>query len=923
MPRKTTGRNRRLRGASERGEGKRPERAFRQPEEHWRSLLENIPDTVVTLDRDGTILFINRTAPGFAEEDVVGTSAFDYLPPEHHDTVKQGLKRVFEAGEVDRYEIPGPGPFGRTSWYLSRVGPVMRDGKVIAAAVIATDVTEQKRAEDALRESEEKWRSLIENAPDIVASVDSDGRILSTNRTVPGITEDDVVGHPVFDFMPADHHGPMRQALQQVFQTGKPAHFEAAGLGPLGTTSWYETRIGPVILDGKVTAATLIATDVTARRRAEQELRKSEQRYRDIVEDINEIIYELDPSGRITYMSPAVEHLSGFAPSEMTGRHFSEFIHPDDVSNLVRSFQQDQTDLIERANEYRTISKSGETIWIRSHGRLVLEGGRVVGYRGILVDISERRQAEEALRESEERFRSAFQHAATGIALVTPGGRLLQVNRACWETLGYSEQELTSTTWQALTHADDLETTQGHVRRVLAGESDFFELEKRFMHKDGRVMWGHVISSLVRDSDGTPSYFITQIQDITERKHTEHALRQSEAKFRTLAETTPVVTCILQDMRMRYVSPAVETLTGYSSEELLEMDFLEVVHPDYRELVRERGPARQRGEQSPQGYEIKIVTKSGDERWLALAGSAIEFEGKPAVVGTGLDVTERKRAEEALKQREETTLALLNAPTDPALLIDKHGTILALNEAAAEALGGTVDDLVGVCGFDLFPTDVAARRRKKVDEAVRSGKPLLFEDERDGRRFSNSFYPVAGAAGEVERLAIFAVDITERRRAQEALRESETKFRELVENINETMYEVDASGRITYMSPVAQETGDYGLSEFAGRPFADFIHPDDRARVQESFDKTLRGQSEPVEFRLLTRSGTARWHRSFARQVRKDGRVVGMRGVLTDINASKTIRGAVSRAGREHQRRHLPVGRKRTHNLYQPRGRRG
>ncbi len=135
-------------------------------------------------------------------------------------------------------------------------------------------------------------------------------------------------------------------------------------------------------------------------------------------------------------------------------------------------------------------------------------------------------RADAALRESEERFRSAFEHAAIGMALVRPDGRLLQVNPSFSQMLGYSEQELTSSTWQTITHSDDLATTHEHVRSVLAAEVESCQFEKRYFHKLGHEVWGLLSFSLVRDADGSPLYFISQIQDITERKRSEEALRE-------------------------------------------------------------------------------------------------------------------------------------------------------------------------------------------------------------------------------------------------------------------------------------------------------------------------------------------------------------------------------------------------------------
>jgi len=141
------GREDRLRAIGDLTGSKRAERALRELEEQWRSLVENIPDIVMTVDADGTILFINRTVLGLTVEGTIGTSVYDYVPPEHHDTLRKALEEAFETGEAHDFEIAGAGPFGRTSWYFNRIGPVVRDGRVVAATLSATDITERKLAE--------------------------------------------------------------------------------------------------------------------------------------------------------------------------------------------------------------------------------------------------------------------------------------------------------------------------------------------------------------------------------------------------------------------------------------------------------------------------------------------------------------------------------------------------------------------------------------------------------------------------------------------------------------------------------------------------------------------------------------------------------------------------------------------------------
>jgi PAS domain S-box-containing protein len=152
---------------------------------------------------------------------------------------------------------------------------------------------------------------------------------------------------------------------------------------------------------------------------------------------------------------------------------------------------------------------------------------------------------EEALKESEQRFRSSFDDAAIGMALVAPDGRFLQTNRSLCEILGYPEEELLGKTFQDLTHPEDLDTDLDQVRRMLAAEIRTYQMEKRYLHREGHVVWVLLSVSLVRDEEGEPLYFVSQVQDVSERKRAGEKLREAEEKYRTLVEQIPAVTYIV------------------------------------------------------------------------------------------------------------------------------------------------------------------------------------------------------------------------------------------------------------------------------------------------------------------------------------------------------------------------------------------
>jgi diguanylate cyclase (GGDEF)-like protein/PAS domain S-box-containing protein len=248
---------------------------------------------------------------------------------------------------------------------------------------------------------------------------------------------------------------------------------------------------------------------------------------RSVVENSSENVTRVDPDGTLRYASPAFERMLGYAPEEVVGKmNVLDHVHPEDLPHVLEKTEKALSagGVATNRAEYRFRHKDGSWRWVESAGTYLLDDPHVKGVVVQTRDITERKRTEEALREAEESFRRSFEDAAIGMALVASNGRFLRTNRSLGELLGYREVELLGKTFQDITHPDDLDADLDQVRRMLVGEIRTYQMEKRYFHKEGHVVWVLLSVSLVHDEEGDPLYFVSQIQDISERKVLEERL---------------------------------------------------------------------------------------------------------------------------------------------------------------------------------------------------------------------------------------------------------------------------------------------------------------------------------------------------------------------------------------------------------------
>ena len=392
--------------------------------------------------------------------------------------------------------------------------------------------------------------------------------------------------------------------------------------------------------------------------------------------------------------------------------------------------------------------------------------------------MTERQDVEAALQCSEERFRSAFDFAAIGMALVGLNGHCLQVNRSLCNIFGYTESEMLGKSFQDLTHPDDLNGNLHYFQQALAGEIESYQLEKRYIHKQGHTVWALLTASLLRDADGKPLHFVSQLQDITQRKLTEQALQQSEAHFRNLVQSIQVG-IVLQgaEADMLLVNPAALDILGLEEAQLMGMSSFDkrwhVIHEDGSPFPGETHPVPQAIATRQPVHNVVMGVyrpKTNDLVWLLVnADPHFNPDGSiQHVVCTFSDISDRKHIEETLRKTESRNQALLNALPDLMFRVNREGVYLDVKATTSFHTLVPCDEIVGKRERDVLPPEVAQKRQHCLAEALRTGKLQFCEYEialPDGMHYEEARIAVSGE----DEAVIIVRDVTQRQRVEAEL----------------------------------------------------------------------------------------------------------------------------------------------------------
>ncbi|MBI4495930.1 MAG: PAS domain S-box protein [Deltaproteobacteria bacterium] len=554
------------------------------------------------------------------------------------------------------------------SVHVSRLEKI---GTQVAGAVANAQLfAECQRVQEALSQSEERFRMLARWAPVGIFLADPRERLLFVNErwsTMTGFPPQRTMGRGWREALHPEDRGDVWNELQAARRNGREFHLEFRLRDPEGKITWVSGQVVALRDEAGCVAGFLgTATDITAHKRMEEELRRNEQRFKDFTFSSAEWAWETDSAGLFTYCSEKIRGVLGCAPEEVIGKSPFDFMTPKERERLKNAFAPDREPEAIKGLENWAVGKDGRPVCLLTDGVPVFDRyGGFRGYRGVYRDITERKRVEKELQESQQQFQSLFDDAPVGYYELDTEGRIGRINRTALEMLGYRAEEIVrQPVWRFIAEA---EASRESARHKNSAPYPPARIERTIRRKDGALFPALLENRELRDEGGRIVGIRSTLQDITERKRAEEEVKKSEARYRLLAgNVSDIIWTMDLNLRFTFVSPAVVRLTGFRVEEMIGKDLKEILAPPSYEralkaITRKLAAkgARRHGS-APLAMELENLRRDGSALWTEVRMDFLRHpEGRPVeILGVSRDITERKRAEEEIRSSREQLRAL-------------------------------------------------------------------------------------------------------------------------------------------------------------------------------------------------------------------------------------------------------------------------
>jgi len=901
-------------------EQKRLEAYLEKERKESKTIIDSAPIIVFYKDEKGRFVRVNKAfadALNMSQEEFLGKTVFDLYSTEIARSMTKDDREVLKSGRpklniVEQYESASGIRWVRTD----KVPIFEKDGMPIGLVGFAQDITEQKQMEESLKQSEERYRTILDDMQNAYFEVDLAGNYTFGNESLYrylGYSPDELQGASNRKVIPADDAEMLAQKFNQIYRTKTPINNIVHKLIKKdGSTGLVEIAASPLRNEkGEIIGFRGVGRDITNRIQMEESLKKSEEKYRSILEQMEEAYYEVDLSGNYTLFNDAMCHQLGYAREELMGLNYKAYVAPEDIIKAWQAFNQVyRTGKPLQAFLEKTIRKDGSSlIFETSVSPIRNEEGEITGFKGVGRDVTQRIQMEEALRQSEEKYRTILEDMEETYYENDLAGNFTFFNNACCRQLGYSKEELNGMSYKVYTHPEDVSKLfQIYNQLYRTGQSARL-FTVREIKKDGTQIVAEISAMPLRNETGEITGFRGVSRDVTARLQMEEALKRSEEKYKSVLEhMEEAYSEVDLAGNFTFFNNALLGHLGYSKEELLGMNYKVYTAPENVEKVFQAYNQVYRTGQPIKIFAIEETRKDGTHMVAEISVSPLRDDsGK--ITGfrqVSRDMTERVQMEEDLRRSEERYRTMMDEMHDDYFEVDLAGNYTFVNDALCRSAGYTREEIIGK-GYGLtYPDDAAAKLiYKAFNQMYRTGKPVKNLTQsfirKDGSTGTSelSAFPMRNEKGEITGFRGVSHDITERKLMEEALRRSEERYRTVMDEMEEGYYETDLAGNYTFFNDVICKKLGYSREELMGLNYQVHTQPEDVKKISEFYSEVYR-TGKPLKWfspAQIRKDGTRLFAEDSVSLLRNEsGEIIGFRGVSRDVTQRMMMENALRRS---------------------------
>lgn len=732
---------------------------------------------------------------------------------------------------------------GKKKWVRTIGKPVVQDGIVVKLRGSMQDITHIKQTERKLAEMNEKYESMISNISELVCELDENGRYTYLNAQylrVLGYEPHELIGQLVADLLHPDDLSFAAKKYEYIkakqgtsIDIWRIKHKKGFYITVKSKGTVYRDKDGHI-------RTVVISTDISDEVANRTALIETEMKYFTLIENMSEGIGLVDQSETFLLTNPAAELIFGVDEGKLVGRNLNEFLD-DNYFEFIQNETLDRLNDISNKYDLKIKRQNGESRYIQVFAIPQRSPeGIFEGSFAIFHDITDQKIAQKALIENERKYRTLFENSALAVGLRAVDGTTVEFNNAYSEMLGYTQEELLTLSQKELTHPDDYHITQEKMKRISSGASELESYEKRYINKNGEVVWGQVCIQPLKDDEGQIIAVIGTIINITTQKFAEQKLREEKEFSDRLIESLPGLFYMFDsNMNILRWNRNKEIFMGLSSEEMPAHNVLDFIYEEDRsKLVQTIQNSFINGQDQ---VIVRIIRHDKELFWYHLTGLRLVVGSETMLMGVGVDITERILAEEKLKEREELYSAIVSQAQDGIALIDpSNARMIEFNDAAHTLLGFSRAEFELMYIYDIEAIETKEEVLSHLSDMVKADR-VEFETKLKHKNGILIEIRVASQTIELrgnKYIVTIWSDVTERNNRERLLREKDLIFQSLLDKSPIHIFLKDSENRALYLSKNYQELTGSLVPEMIGKDFAEFF--------PAQFGETMRNQDRYI-----------------------------------------------------------------------------